>query len=169
MLPLRPPTFQPDPGYPVRSQMLADQEANQRVRGLLAASALALALGGCGGSGSSAVPTPAPTPAPAGQVEPAAQPTALPGEASCPTPPPVVPAQEPAPAEPVPLGGKPAVPLPPAEPTGTLRGDSIGPVPPPPARPAPQAEAPKPAPQQAEPRVLMGFMVAPQPDPAKTL
>lgn len=168
MLPLQPPDRSPTPGYPARSQALADEALRRRLHGILAASVLGLALGGCGSAGS----TPQPQP-PMGGAVPApgpAQPQALPGEA---------PAPQPAPqAEPQPLGGKPSAPRPaPAEPA-QLRGDVAVPQPPP-AIPAgtpagPKAEAPAQpkadAPREiALPHPMVGLMAIPPPpqrDPA---
>ncbi len=150
MLPLQPPARPRDPGYPVRSHVLADEDGRRRLHGILAASVLGLALGGCG---SQATPQhPIGRPAMPQQQQPA-QPTALPGEASVPQP-----------AEPQPLGGKPAIPQAPAEPVGGLRGDTATPVPPP-ARPATPPKAEQPQPEPAEPQPMMGFMVAPQAPP----
>lgn len=163
MLPLNPPARLSDPGYPVRSQALADDDSRRRLHGILAASVLGLALGGCGG-GTTAVQPAGGQVQPAAQQQPAqpapqpAQPVrALPGEASAPTP-----------AIPQPLGGKPAIPQPaPAEPAA-LRGDVAVPAPPPPVKPAPAQPAPKaeaPKPEAAEPRPMMGLMIAPQAPP----
>lgn len=146
MLPLQPPTRPRDPGYPVRSHVLADEDSRRRLHGILAASVLGLALGGCSGTSVQ----------PAGQAQPAApvpaqlpaQPTALPGESNAPQP-----------AEPQPLGGKPAIPQAPAEPVDGLRGDTATPVPPP-AQPAPQPKA-----EPAVPEPMMGVMAAPQMPP----
>lgn len=109
MLPLQPPTRHIRPGYPARSQALADAASRRRLRCILAASALGLALGGCGNPAA-----PQPLMGRAGPTEPApAQPQPLPGDAIAPQP-----------AQPRPLAGKPAVPRPaPAEP-GRLRGEA---------------------------------------------
>lgn len=148
MLPLLPPTRARDPGYPVRSHALADEDSRKRLHGILAASVLGLALGGC-----TSLPPASGQAAPAPVEQPAEPVKALPGEASAPQP-----------AEPQPLGGKPCIPQVPAEPAGGLRGDTVTPVPPP-ARPAPQPKAEQPQPEPAEPQPMMGFMVAPQAPP----
>jgi hypothetical protein len=153
MLTLKPPASLRNPGYPVRSHALADEDSRRRLHGILAASVLGLALGGCGGTSLQPTSGQAQPVVPVPAQQPAQPANKLAGESNLPQP-----------AEPLQLGGKPAIPQVPAEPAGTLRGDSATPIPPP-AQPEPKPQVMQPQPEPAVPRPMGGIMVAPQVPP----